>query len=221
MFLIPGGPNLSRIFTSMPPSRTGDLSASIAVLGLVVERPDTVASVGVRLGERFPRAYFSRNAAHNNLPSLARQGFVEVVNRGAEPSLDRYEATPSGLAHFQKWVRESTAVPPALRDALQGKLEFSGQGDLLALLKTVCEEEDACAREYAVAHRHASAARRLRHRSTGKHVDLSSRLRGIQIVDEANLWSLMVQRLRRLREELEELVEEMGAVPPQPGVRDG
>jgi DNA-binding PadR family transcriptional regulator len=205
----------------MASSRTGDLSASIAVLGLVVERPDTVAGVGVRLGERFPRAYFSRNAAHNNLPSLERQGFVRVVDRGAEPSLDRYEATPSGVAHFQRWVRDSAAVPRALRDALQGKLVFSGRGDLLALLKTVCEEEDACAREFAVAHRRASAARRLRRRSAGRHVDLTARLQGIQVVDEANLWSLMAQRLRRLREELEELVEEIEAVPVRSGVGDG
>ncbi len=202
----------------MRPSRTRDLSASIVVLGLVVERPDTIAGVGVRLVERFPRAYFSRNAAHNNLPSLADQGLVRMVERGPERSLDRYEATPSGAAHFQRWVRESAARPPALRDALQGKLVFSGHGDLLALLKTVCEEEDACAREYAVAHRHASAARRLRHRSAGGPVDLGARLRGIRIVDEANMWSLMAQRLRRLREELEELLEEIEASPAQPGV---
>ncbi len=205
----------------MPPSRTGDLSASMAVLGLVVEQPDTVASVGVRLGERFPRAHFSRNAAHNNLPSLVRQGFVRVVAEGPEPSLDRYEATSEGIVHFQKWVRGSAAVPPALRDALQGKLEFSTRDDLLGLLETVCEEEDACAREYAVAHRHANVARRFRHRLPRRQMDLSERLRGIQIVDEANLWSLMTQRLRRLREELEELLEEIEAAPVQREVGHG
>jgi hypothetical protein len=49
----------------MPPTRTGELSASMAVLCLVVEQTDTVAGVGVRLARKFPDAWWSRNAAHN------------------------------------------------------------------------------------------------------------------------------------------------------------
>src|SRR5450759_3173227 len=59
---------------AMPPTRTGELSASMAILCLVVQQPDTVASVGLRLTETFPHARWSRNAAHGNLPSLAKQG---------------------------------------------------------------------------------------------------------------------------------------------------
>jgi hypothetical protein len=65
-------------------------------------------------------------------------------------SLDSYEATSEGVAQVRTWIRESAVVPPVLRDSLQGKLAFSREEqDLLGLLKTVREEEDAYARRYA------------------------------------------------------------------------
>ena len=69
----------------------------MAILGLVVQKTDTVNGLGVRLIERFPDAQWSRSVAHNSLPSLEKQGLVRMVDRGAERALDRYEATDEGI----------------------------------------------------------------------------------------------------------------------------
>jgi hypothetical protein len=181
----------------------------MAILGLVVQQPDTVASVGLRLTETFPHARWSRNAAHGNLPSLAKQGLVRLVGKGVEPSLDRYEATVDGVAHFRGWVRASVAVPPALRDTLQGKLKFVEEDELVALIETVREVEAAHASEYAAAHGRLRAARRLARRGGAAATDITAKLRTIQMADEMTLWGVMAHRVGRLGNELEELHEEI------------
>ncbi|HEY2202386.1 MAG TPA: hypothetical protein VGH56_10875 [Solirubrobacteraceae bacterium] len=195
----------------MPSPRTGDLSASKAVLGLLVEQPDTVAGVGVRLAQRFPHARWSRSAVYTNLPSLVKQQHVRLVKEGHKPALNRYEATATGVAHFRGWLRESATVPPVLRDALQGKLEFSQREDLLALIETVRQEEEACGQKYAAAHRRFRKARELSHRPTEQATDWEEMVRRVQVADEAKVWGLQVRRLQDLLEELEGLLEE---IPP-------
>jgi DNA-binding PadR family transcriptional regulator len=181
------------------------------VLGLLVEQPDTVAGVGVRLVQRFPHARWSRSAVYTNLPSLVRQQHVRLVKEGHRPALNRYEATATGVAHFREWVRESAAVPPVLRDALQGKLAFSEREDLLALIETVRQEEEACRQKYATAHRRFLKARQLTHRSAGNDADWETMVRRVQVADEAKVWGLMVRRLQDLLEELEGLLGEIPA----------
>jgi DNA-binding PadR family transcriptional regulator len=178
----------------------------MAILGLVVQQPDTVAGIGLRLPERFPRASFARSAAHNNLPSLARQGLVRVAKHGAEPSLDRYEATPAGIDHFQAWLRASSAAPPALREALHAKLEFSEQDDLEGLIRAIQEEEQACVAEYGAAHARLLAARSV----PAEKADWRVRVSGALRADEAMLWGMRARRLQRLREHLEDVNAESG-----------
>lgn len=117
--------------------RTGEMSSSMAVLGLVVQQPDTIAGVAYRLSEVFPRARWSAGAAHSNMRSLAKQGLLQVVQEGSMPTLDRYEATHVGVAEFRRWLVQSSSLSPALRDALQARLEFVGLEELSALLETV------------------------------------------------------------------------------------
>jgi hypothetical protein len=198
----------------MSRSRSGELTASMAILGLVVQQPDTVAGIGLRLPERFPRASFARSAAHNNLPSLARQGLVRVVKHGPEPSLDRYEATPDGAARFRAWLRASSAAPPALRDALHAKLEFSERSDLKLLIGAIQEEEQACVSEYGAAHARLLAARR----TAADPADWRAVVGGALRADEAMLWGMRARRLQRLREHLEDVDAEDGT---SGGGRDG
>jgi DNA-binding PadR family transcriptional regulator len=205
----------------MSSSRTGELSASMAVLCLVIQQPDTVSGVGVRMAKQFPDAGWSRNSAHGNLPSLAKQGLVRVTKQGPPDtrSLDRYEATSEGVAHVRRWIRESAAVPPVLRDSVQAKLEFSGREDLLGLIQTIREEEHACALRYAAAHACDIKAQQLRRRqrSRGRRPDLEEMLRDVKIADEAALWGLIVKRLKDLRENLEEVLEEFETMAASAG----
>jgi hypothetical protein len=204
--------------------RTNEMTASMAVLCLLVDHPDTVASLAVRLSQQFPDARWGRNAAHNNISSLVKQGLARRVREarpGQPSSMDGYDATDAGIDEVRGWVREFAVVPPVLRDVLQAKLEFSrAEEDLLGLIETVREEEDACARRYADAHRHdirAQQARR-RQRARGRRPSLAERLRDVKLTDEATLWGLMAKRLATLREDLEDLLDEIRESPaPEEG----
>ncbi|HXB63627.1 MAG TPA: hypothetical protein VNV42_02010 [Solirubrobacteraceae bacterium] len=203
----------------MAQPKTGEMSASMAVLCLLVEQPDTVASLSVRLAQQFPDARWQRNAAHNNMSSLVNQGLVRLAKKapsGKPTSLDSYRATDAGVAEARTWLRESAVVPPVLRDVLQAKLEFSReQEDLLGLIETVREEEDACAKRYAHAHMSDMRAQqeRRRSRSRGQRPSFQDGVCDVKLADEAALWGMMSKRLVKLRENLEDLLEEVREAP--------
>src|SRR5271168_3589696 len=136
------------------PLASSELTPMGAVLALVVQhqRPDTVSNYQLRLSQLFPHANFARNAAHNDLVSLANKGFVRLVARGVRPPQDRYEATPAGVTWCRRWVRGSTKGPPVVRDTMRGRLIFSRLDDLSALIQSVQAEEEACIQEYGKAH---------------------------------------------------------------------
>jgi DNA-binding PadR family transcriptional regulator len=183
----------------------GELSASRAVLGLVVEQADTVAGVALRLAERYPRAGFAVNSAHQNLPSLKHQGLVLVVEEGEKRSLDRYRATPTGVDSFHEWLRESAATLPVLRDALRARLGHVREvDDLLAVIHAIRAQEDACTREYARAHQALQAAQRLGRLHPRTDADWRTRVQSALMTDEAMLWAMRARRLQRLREDLED-----------------
>ncbi len=210
----------------MAPIRPGEMSASMAVLCLLVDRPDTTSSLGIRLAKQFPDARWSRNVAHNNMDSLAKQGLIRLVKKGpaGTSSLDSYEATSDGVVQVRTWIRESAVVPPVLRDSLQGKLAFSREEqDVLGLLETVREEEDAFASRYAEAHREDVKARhaRRRLRARGIQAGLADRVRDVKVSDEAAWWGLMMKRLERLREKLETVLDELHKPASPGGSEDG
>jgi DNA-binding PadR family transcriptional regulator len=186
---------------------SGDLTPRMMVLGLVVQQPDSVAGVARRLADQFASARFPKTSAHNNLPSLAAKGYVRLVAPGDKASLDRYEATAKGVELLREWLHR-TELPPAIRDALQCKLEFLEREDLAALIQLVGEEEQAYTAAFDIAHTRVRREQRAR-LARGGPVDWRVRLRGVQNKDEAMLWSLMAKRLEHLREDLEELLGEI------------
>lgn len=190
-----------------------ELTPRMMVLGLVIQEHDTVAGVDRRLADQFASARFTRGSAHKNLPSLAEKGYVRLLKKGppTEPTLDRYEATPQGVELFRGWLRR-TELPPAIRDALQCKLEFLEREDLAALIQIVREEEQAYTSACDIARSRVLGEQRTR-RARDRPLDWRMRLRGIQSKDEANLWSLMAQRLERLCDELEALLDEISDGP--------
>jgi DNA-binding PadR family transcriptional regulator len=193
----------------MPTFSSGELTPRMMVLGLVIQQRDTVAGVDRRLADQFASARFSRGSAHKNLPSLAEKGYVRLVRKGPpdEPTLDCYEATPKGVELLRGWLRH-TEMPPAIRDALQCKLEFLEREDLAALIQLVREEEYAYTCACDIARSRVLREQRSR-RAREMPVDWRVRLGGIRSKDEATLWGLMSQRLERLRDELEELFDEI------------
>jgi DNA-binding PadR family transcriptional regulator len=180
------------------------------VLGLVIQQPDTVAGVALRLAEQFPAAHFPSNSAHTNLPSMKEKGYVRLIEEGRTASLNRYEATRKGRERFRRWIR-SVGLPPTMRNALQGKLEFVELEDLPALLQAVRVEEAAyTAASHAARARvlEEQAARRL---ARGRPGNPQVKLRSIQSQYEADLWVMMSQGIGRLCEDLEGLVDEVSS----------
>jgi DNA-binding PadR family transcriptional regulator len=179
----------------MAQSRKGDLSASMAILGLLIQQPDTASGLALRIAEEFHSARWSRSVAHNALPSLAKQGFVRLTEKGAKDSLDRYEVTREGVEEFRGWLRVSVAVPPALRDALHAKLALVGDEDLPWLVEAIEDQEESCRREAEKAQSRLNEARR--------QGQLGNRARSAMMTDEVVLWTQSANRLKRLREDLE------------------
>lgn len=195
----------------MPAFSAGDPTPQMMVLGLVIQRQDTVSGVARRLADQFASAQFSKNTAHGNLPRLAEKGYLRLIEKGppGESTLDRYEATAEGIAYFREWLRR-TELPPVVRDALQCKLEFLERKDLSALIRIVRGEEQAYTAAYDVARARVLREQRSR-RARTESVDWRVKLRGIQNKDEANLWGLMSKRLERLGNELEGLLNDIPA----------
>jgi DNA-binding PadR family transcriptional regulator len=193
----------------------GDLSPRMMVLGLVVQESDSVAGVARRLADQFASARFPKTSAHTNLPSLAEKGYVRLIEPGKKASLNRYEATSEGIAELHRWLLAS-ARTPIVRDAMQCKLEFVELDQMRALIAIVRGEEEACRGACNNAHGRVVGEQNSR-RARGGPVDWRVRLRGIQSKDEAALWGMMCQRLEHLREELEDLEQEVSA---SGGVRD-
>ncbi len=183
-------------------------------LGLVIQREDTVRGINRRLNRRFSSARFTRGSAHNNLPSLAAGGLVRLVEKGSQPPLDRYAATEKGEEEFRAWLHQ-TELPPAVRDALQCKLEFFELEDIPALIEAVHEQEEAFTDATEIAHERLHMEQKAR-RASGK-TDWRLELRLIKTKDAAKLGGLMAERLEALREELDELLARAQAASGEVG----
>jgi hypothetical protein len=185
--------------------RTGELSARLALLGLLVQQSDTLAGVGVRLEEEHPGARWQRNIVHNSVPSLVKQGFVSVTRRGPERSLDHLEATSKGIEHFRRKLRASSAALPAQRDALRAKLKYiDGEADLGVIIGDIREQEELCVRQGEAAKSRYRTAQRLGRLHPGGEKDWKVRVRRALMVDEVSLWYVRAKGLQRLREHLED-----------------
>jgi DNA-binding PadR family transcriptional regulator len=181
-------------------SQGGQLSASMAILGLVVQQPDSIAGVGRRLSERYPHARFARNAAHNNIPSLNRQGFVRLVEHGKQSALDRYEATEQGRVRLLTWMR-SQGRPPVVRDALRATLEqLDDEAELLQILEGVRQQEQACLAEREAASARMRARQRSGETSSAEIAGWQRAVHAALIADEVMLWGQRAMRLKHLRE---------------------
>jgi DNA-binding PadR family transcriptional regulator len=133
---------------------TFGLSATDAVLGLLIERPANSYQLEKRLAGRFGSAQFGHGTAYHAVKRLSKQGLIRAVDgdgstvppaTGAErQSGTAYEATTAGGEHFARWRRASIQTPP-VREELLAKIAFCAPADLPRLVAIVHEAELACA----------------------------------------------------------------------------
>ncbi len=127
-----------------------ELPGSMVVLGLLIEKPgQTVAEVAHSLDKRFARSRFNPSTAHSALPQMARGGRhrPRVTCIDGEPgwghrAQDRYDPTHEGVRVYRAWMHAvpSESGPPALREALYGRIELCTLGDLPELIRIAREE---------------------------------------------------------------------------------
>jgi DNA-binding PadR family transcriptional regulator len=199
----------------MAATQRGELSAGMAVLGLLIQQPDSAAGIGQRLARDFPRARFARSVVHNALPSLEAQGLVCLFERGSERSFDRYCASDAGRALFRRWLRQPCSKAPTLRDAVHARLAFAEPEDLLALIDAVLAEQRACAKEYA------SACAQLVAGPAAEGAGWRSSLARLACSDEATLWLARLKRLERLLAGLQRLRAQLDAQTVPATTRQG
>src|ERR1700688_4133359 len=118
----------------MATPRTSDITAGMAILGLLIEKPDTVAGMALGLKDEYPSAGWQRSIVHNTLRSLVEQRLIRRIERGSSASWHWCEATAGGEEEFALWLRESAAEPPPMRDALLAKLKYVRGPDQLAVI---------------------------------------------------------------------------------------
>lgn len=186
----------------MAPARKGDLSAKAAIMGLLVERADTINGVKARLEEKFPGASWAPSIAYRAVDTLADDGFVRIAAGGAQRSLRVYEATSEGVGWFRRWLSEFS--DPVLRDAMRAKLQYvDDESDLLVLIAAIREQEEVAFEASEAAHLRLNRARRRGDLGSARDTGLQSRLRYALMSDEVVWWRNCGVRLKRLRENLE------------------
>jgi DNA-binding PadR family transcriptional regulator len=190
--------------------RKEEFSAGMAIMGLMIQRSDTINGVKYRLAERFPTARWSPSVPYEAIKSLAEHDYVRVAVGGSARSLDLYEATPQGIDWFRKWFEDRLEEPPALRDALRGKLEYvADENDLLVVIEAIREQEEACFEASHAANARLERARRRGELGSAKSADWRSRLLYGVMTYDMKLWSDRGSLLKRLRETLEDPEERL------------
>lgn len=194
-----------------------ELSASMVVLGLVIERPNaTVKEVGQLVRSRFPRARFASTTAHNALPQLAKKTRDRppylvchpAPGRGSDPrSLDRYSPNRHGLRGFRAWMYDlyddevTTIGRPALREAMLGRIELAQLKDLPRLIQMARTEALVSADLYAVA---TEKLRDLVARRGDPH-DFERQIREVLLYVDPLHWSARSERYRQIANRLEDI----------------
>ena len=193
----------------MARASTGELSASLAVLGLLIEEPDTPSRVGQRLAERFRSAQFAPSTAHMTLPRLESQGLVRLLpdpqHEEEESKRQRYEATDKGVERFRRWLRTAPDALPTMREALHARIDLARPEDLDRVIEIVTREQQACEREYASAHGRLAEARQMNRGRDTTTANWPSLVREVVMIDEAMMWGSRATRLGRLRDCLDDL----------------
>jgi DNA-binding PadR family transcriptional regulator len=181
------------------------MSAGEIVLGLLIEQPDTCYHLDKRIAERLGSAQFSRGAASRAVERLLERKLVRPADVEARPELrvvggrkkTVYETTPSGVDHFERWLRASTQTPP-VREELHAKIALWGSAELPRLIEIVREAELACTLQLGDANREMRAERQMSEAS-----DWERTMQLIVSAGEATWWDARIKWLQSVRMYLE------------------
>jgi DNA-binding PadR family transcriptional regulator len=127
----------------------GAMSAKLAVLGLVIERPGYGYQLARRLEERCGAWAWESSGVYGALDQLEREEHVRSSGEKASGTTGRgaprviYEATAKGQDFFRDWIFESSVPSPA-RQELDLKILLSGPEFLPRLIDQTWAQEQRC-----------------------------------------------------------------------------
>lgn len=194
------------------------MSAGEIVLGLLIEQPDSCYHLDKRIAERLGSAQFSRGAASRAVERLLERKLVrpaEVEERAELRVVDGrkktvYKATPSGVDHFERWLRASTQTPP-VREELHAKIALWGSAELPRLIEIVREAELACTLQLQDSNRQMRVERQ-----AGDPSDWERTMQLIVSAGEATWWDARIKWLQEVRMYLErEHERQQSGAPPR------
>lgn len=197
----------------MARANPAELPGSMAVLGLVIERPNhTVSEIGQLLESRFTRSRFSLSTAHNALPQMVRSRIKRVRLSYKSPvkdSEDRYVPTDEGIAVFRSWMMDWPSAMPPLREAMYGRIEFCRLEDLPLLVK-MCRQEESISDD--LYHEAAKELRRHRRRKESQRHgdrDFLGEIREVLLYVDPMHWAARSERYKEIAKRLEEIEREL------------
>jgi DNA-binding PadR family transcriptional regulator len=182
-----------------------EMSAGEIVLGLLIEQPDSCYHLDKRIAERLGSAQFSRGAASRAVERLLERKLVRPAQAEERVELrvvdgrkkTVYEATPSGVDHFERWLRASTQTPP-VREELHAKIALWGSAELPRLIEIVREAELACTLQLQDSNRQMRVERQ-----AGDPSDWERTMQLIVSAGEATWWDARIKWLQEVRMYLE------------------
>jgi hypothetical protein len=212
----------------MPRAKPSELPAHMAVLGLVIERPNqTVSYYAQALARRFPRARFAAPTAYNALKQMGEGRSVRVERThtapGEDRSDDRHAPTQRGHEVYRAWMYASPASSPPIREAIYGRIKLAGIEHLPRLIYFAREEERIAIDLWADAKdelRKHKDKRDHRARRAGR-VDYVRRIRDTWLYVDPLHWSSRAVLFDAIAEHLEEIADEAGIefeVPDEAGL---
>lgn len=121
------------------------------VLGLLVEEPANCYQLDRRLTKRFGSASYTNGMARQAIGRLIDEELVRVVDGeqrvvsvgGLGSRATVYEATPSGIEHFKRWMWAAISTPP-VREELHAKIALCRPDDLPRMIVVVRKAESVC-----------------------------------------------------------------------------
>jgi DNA-binding PadR family transcriptional regulator len=195
----------------------------MAILGLLIERPgQTVAEVAQGLEKRFAMSRFDQATAYNTLPQMARSGLSRPRVRcthhapGRGRGQDRYEPTPVGIQDFRAWMYAvpSGSGPPALREALYGRIELCTLEDLPELIRIAREEASIAKDLYSAAStrlkRHKQVVRDQVHEGLAPKNDYLQEVRQVLLLATPQHWAARQSLMEEIRLHLERIAKKAG-----------
>jgi hypothetical protein len=212
----------------MPRAKYTELPGHMAVLGLVIERPNqTVSYYAQALDTRFRRARFVKPTAYSALRQMAEGRSVRVERTfeasGDDRSDDRYAPTRRGREVHRVWMYALPTSTPPIREAIYGRIELADIEHLPQLIRIAREEERIATDLYADAsealRKHETRKKRRGQRRV--QVDYVREIRETWLYVDPLHWSSRAGLYELIAQHLEEIAAEAGVefeVPDEAGL---